>query len=95
MGIVIPAPAPFNMQVFKIPVPITRGGKIFPSYPPRCGYYPRVFVGASFFDIPIHRLNGPGNSILRLTVGLNRLAHLSIFLFVCLFVNFKSYYTCN
>ena len=32
MGIVIPASAPFNMQVFKIPVPITRGyswGRVF------------------------------------------------------------------
>ena len=52
MGIVIRAPAPFNMLVFKIPVPITRGGKIFPPYPPRYGYYPRVSVGAGFFDIP-------------------------------------------
>ena len=52
MGIVIPAPAPFNMRVFKIPVPVTRGGKIFPPYPLRCGYYPRVSVEASFFNIP-------------------------------------------
>ena len=54
MSIVIP-PAPFNTRVFEIPVPITRGGKIFSSYPPRCEYYSRVSVGAGFFDIPNRR----------------------------------------
>ena len=49
MGIVIPAPAPFNMWVFKIPVSITYGGKIFPHTRPVVGIthgYPwgRVFL---------------------------------------------------
>ena len=53
MDIVIPAPTPFNMRVFKILIPITRGGKIFPPYLLRYGYYLRISVGAGFFDIPI------------------------------------------
>ena len=52
MGIVVPTPASFNMWVFKIPIPITCRGKIFPPYLPCCRYYPQVSVGADFFDIP-------------------------------------------
>ena len=45
MRIVIPAPVPFNMRVFKISVPITHGGKILPPYPPCCGYpWRRIFL---------------------------------------------------
>ena len=45
MDIMIFAPAPFNVRVFKIPIPIIHGGKIFPPYL-------RVSVEADFFDIP-------------------------------------------
>ena len=51
MDIVIPVPTLFNMRVFKIPVSITRGGKIFPQYPPHSEYYLRVSEGAGFFNI--------------------------------------------
>ena len=59
VGIVIPVPITFNMQVFKIPIPIIRNGKIFPPYLPRCGYYLSVSMGAYFFDIPSHDIRHP------------------------------------
>ena len=52
MGIVILAPTPFNMRVFKISVPITYEGKIFSLYSPCCEYYPRVSMEVGFFNIP-------------------------------------------
>ena len=53
MGTVIPTPALFNMQVFKIPNPIIYGGKIFPhSYP--------VAVSAETDFLAIPKPNGNG-----------------------------------
>ena len=52
IGTVIPTFTPFNMSVFKISILITRGSKIFPPFSPSYEYYPRVSMGADFFDIP-------------------------------------------
>ena len=58
-GVMIPAPAPFNKWVFKPSIPIIRGWKILPPYPPRHGYYPRVPMGAGKIDIPNHTAPTP------------------------------------
>ena len=53
MGIVIPSLALFNMQIFKIHIPITLRSKFFPSYSLYYGYYWQVSVAMDFFDIPM------------------------------------------
>ena len=56
MGIMITAPTPFNIQVFKILVSIMRMDKIFLPYSLRCEYYSMVSTRPDFLAIPNLRL---------------------------------------